>query len=369
MNPYPTSDEEEDEPETVPQSTQRVREQQKNRWAYVSSKGRFKNSRGVIYTPKPHANGYSSVFFKRKMMFHRLVCRVFNGPSPRPDCNEVNHKDHNPSNNTPENLEWCTRTENNVHRIKTSNTLKRSIPVIGKRVEDPDDAYVSYTSAAEAARCLNLHHSHVSHSAKYGKPTQGFQFKLGIPSEPRVVPGEEWKSACNGKLRISSFGRVCNVRFETIYTPTPRSNGYCVVTLCGKLQQVHRLVCEAFHGPPPNKEYVVDHIDMDPSNNRADNLRWVTHSENIKSSWEKNESRGTCVSKNHIPVEAQKIGQSGWVQFESACDAARSLSLDNGAISHRCKSGGTHGGYRFRYVTQKTDVLHGETWLPVLLDF
>jgi hypothetical protein len=45
--------------------------------------------------------------------------------------------------------------------------------------------------------------------------------------------------------------------------------------------RIHRIVATAFHGEPPTKEYVVDHIDTNKQNNRADNLRWVTRLENI----------------------------------------------------------------------------------------
>jgi hypothetical protein len=42
---------------------------------------------------------------------------------------------------------------------------------------------------------------------------------------------------------------------------------------------VHFLVCEAFHGPRPDGHHVA-HGDGDPSNNRAENLRWATQREN-----------------------------------------------------------------------------------------
>lgn len=44
---------------------------------------------------------------------------------------------------------------------------------------------------------------------------------------------------------------------------------------------IHRIVATAFHGEPPTKEHVVDHIDTNKQNNRPDNLRWVTRLENI----------------------------------------------------------------------------------------
>ena len=39
---------------------------------------------------------------------------------------------------------------------------------------------------------------------------------------------------------------------------------------------VHRIVATAFHGEPPTKEHVVDHIDTNKHNNRPSNLRWLT---------------------------------------------------------------------------------------------
>lgn len=45
--------------------------------------------------------------------------------------------------------------------------------------------------------------------------------------------------------------------------------------------KVHRLVCEAFHGPPPFERAVVIHLDEDATNNRADNLKWGTQKENL----------------------------------------------------------------------------------------
>ena len=44
---------------------------------------------------------------------------------------------------------------------------------------------------------------------------------------------------------------------------------------------VHRIVATAFHGEPPTKEHVVDHIDTNRQNNRPENLRWLTRLENI----------------------------------------------------------------------------------------
>jgi len=62
----------------------------------------------------------------------------------------------------------------------------------------------------------------------------------------------------------------------TFGTPS-KSDGYMSISA----HKVHRIVATAFHGPPPSKDHVVDHIDTNRRNNRSENLRWVTRLENI----------------------------------------------------------------------------------------
>jgi hypothetical protein len=63
--------------------------------------------------------------------------------------------------------------------------------------------------------------------------------------------------------------------------------GYLVVRLrvngIRGTYKVHRLVCRAFHGDPPvygEDEAHCRHLDGDRLNNRAENLRWGTKTEN-----------------------------------------------------------------------------------------
>ena len=55
---------------------------------------------------------------------------------------------------------------------------------------------------------------------------------------------------------------------------------FCV-SIKRKTYKVHRLVAEAFHGPPPFDGAVVMHLDENAANNRADNLKWGTQKENL----------------------------------------------------------------------------------------
>ena len=66
----------------------------------------FATSKGYLYV------GLSKDAQSKKHLIHRLVIAAFVGESSM----EVNHKDGNKSNNHISNLEYCTSSENNLHR-------------------------------------------------------------------------------------------------------------------------------------------------------------------------------------------------------------------------------------------------------------
>jgi hypothetical protein len=62
---------------------------------------------------------------------------------------------------------------------------------------------------------------------------------------------------------------------------TARHQYYGIRTRDYGQKKVHRLICEAFYGPPPFDGAVVIHGDENALNNNADNLRWGTQRENL----------------------------------------------------------------------------------------
>lgn len=87
-----------------------------------------------------------------------------------------------------------------------------------------------------------------------------------------------WLQAFPG-YQVSSWGRVKGRRGRLL-SITPKRGRYPGVLMSlgggGKLayQYVGRLVCEAFHGPPPSDDAVVIFLDGDTTNCHVDNVRW-----------------------------------------------------------------------------------------------
>lgn len=95
---------------------------------------------------------------------------------------------------------------------------------------------------------------------------------------------EIWKDVdrYDGLYQISNFGRVRNNK-GLLMAQKPSKDGYVRLLLFKrgkyKAEYVHILVANAFI-PNPESKPEVNHIDCCKSNNRADNLEWVTRSEN-----------------------------------------------------------------------------------------
>lgn len=184
---------------------------------------------------------------------------------------------------------------------------------------------------------------------------------------------EVWKDieGYEGIYQVSNLGRVRSLdryteqvglqgctfeRFRrgTIIKQEPNKRGYLTVGLYDasvhkkRRLYVHRLVAMAFvQGYKAGTE--VNHIDEDVTNNRADNLEWITQIENLRYG-----TRGQRVNKNRFKSVQQYDTEGHLIAtFKSMNDAERETGIYRNSIKLCCQGKTkTAGGYRWRYTEE-----------------
>lgn len=92
------------------------------------------------------------------------------------------------------------------------------------------------------------------------------------------IEGEIWKEHSCGNI-VSNKGRVQMKNGSKSYG-IERIDGYLKIrTKDNRYRMVHRLILEAFVGMEEGK--TCDHIDRNKGNNKLENLRWATNSQQV----------------------------------------------------------------------------------------
>jgi hypothetical protein len=97
------------------------------------------------------------------------------------------------------------------------------------------------------------------------------------------IAAEQWRDVIGiPDYEVSSEGRVRNKCTGHLLRPWVAGYGYYYLNLGRKNRRtVHSIVAEAFCGSRPSANHEVAHWDGVCTNNRAINLRWATHTENV----------------------------------------------------------------------------------------
>jgi hypothetical protein len=367
----------------------------------VSNLGRVRTTRGVVHKGCSRA-GYQRVWCKRRSFsVHVLVAEAFLGPRPSPQ-HTVDHLDMDRSNNVTENLRWATPSEQvrsayALNADRANGGEKMVIPVQGRplRIDGDDDApWTEFAGINAAARTLATSTGNVW-SCLHGRRrhTKGYEFRFAARSlggegqEGRSREGgpvgdeeEQWCSVLG--VWVSSLGRVQTKRGQIHHGRLHKYGTYATVYVGGnRRKHVHEVVALAFCGQRPSVDHTVDHVNNDPTDNRACNLRWATPSEQVRHSFSCNAHRQSHATKQSRPVRGRVGGRGDWCLFSSVNATIRKTGVSRTGVYRSlgrrrslrdrdgddggASEGGVVGGtatveWEFEYVPFKD--LPGEVW-------
>lgn len=149
-------------------------------------------------------------------------------------------------------------------------------------------------------------------------------------------------------------GYVINTDSGYILHGTKKKTGYIELILCDENHKphyrlLHRIIAEAFCEQLEGQTEV-NHKNGNKEDNRADNLEWVTHHENLKHAYESG-----LMPNNAIPraVAAVSMETGEIMEFPSIYKAARFLGISQGNICMCCKGERPYaGGYYWSYIDE-----------------
>ena len=107
---------------------------------------------------------------------------------------------------------------------------------------------------------------------------------------------------------ISEDGKVFNQKTNKYLKGSLDKDGYLRFKLEGKNVSIHRMVLETFKPIEDMSYFEVNHINGIKTDNRLENLEWVTHQENMKHMVKTNLSQ-KCSNKGSINGRAKLTEQ------------------------------------------------------------
>lgn len=177
---------------------------------------------------------------------------------------------------------------------------------------------------------------------------------------------EIWKDVIGyeGLYQISNYGRVYSVPRKNrgrsfgggfviprLWNNRPYYQVYLSKKGIPKRWAIHRLVALHFI-PNPNGYPVVNHIDENPSNNRADNLEWCTQKYNCNYGTRVERIKANMPQNKEVyqmTMDSQIIATYPTIQ-----DAARQTGISAGHICSVCKGDREYAnGYKWRYADEE----------------
>lgn len=183
-----------------------------------------------------------------------------------------------------------------------------------------------------------------------------------------------WKtSSLNPKYEVNELGQVRHKQKKNILKGSFDKDGYIVFSMYDeyqnrKDQKAHVLIATEFVNGQTEERHFINHKNFNKEDNRAENLEWVTHQENMEH-WRKSQSfytsaniptqsRESKFNKGKCPVIQYDLSGEPVAIYESYMAAERATHIRNGNISSCCQGKRkTAGGFIWRDLVESSTTI------------
>ena len=260
----------------------------------ISNCGEVRNKTTKKILKSQLLNGYLGITLKtnnKKTLskIHRLVATQF---LICPDeTYVVNHKDGNKTNNHVENLEWISQSENVKHAFRLGLNKGKKNKVYQYTL---DNVFIrEYNSPIDVENETGIPRTRILDVCEgKARKTGGYIWKYS-DEYTATQPVPEGKTMTEyPNYIITNDGKVYNSQRKRFLSLKKHVNGYIGIALTSydnkrKNFYAHRLVALLFIDNPNNYPEV-NHIDFDKTNNKIENLEWISPSGNSKHNLSRN---------------------------------------------------------------------------------
>lgn len=315
-----------------------------------SSNGRIKNIERNFMLKGTIKNGYKTYTLvndegnQQFMSGHTFINYLFNGFPKNPN-DTTDHINRIRDDNHSVNLRWASKIVQANNRMKPLNRKGRQV----YQMDMEFNIIKRWDKILDAAKYLGIERRNIGRACK--NPTKkscgGYKWKY---VDEDILDNEVWNIVPYENvpnLYASSLGRV---KFgDRILEGYVHTDGYChtkikcIITGIVHSVKIHRLVAAAFYGI---SDLEVNHIDGNKINNKAENLEYVTGSENSKHAIALGLRTYKTRKVNQFTLDGEFVKT-----FDSIKDASFECGASSGNISNVCAGRNSQAsGSKWEYV-------------------